>query len=98
VAARASLTLAVKVTPRAKADEVLGWSSAARDELSVRVTAAPEGGKANAAVVRTLARSLSIPKSAVEVIRGHTSRQKLVALAVDEQHFQQWSDALPQRR
>jgi uncharacterized protein (TIGR00251 family) len=89
------LTLAIRVTPRANADAVVGWCDEVRDELSVRVTAAPEGGKANAAVIRTLARSLDIPKSALRVTRGHAARQKLLAFEMDPQRYQQWREALP---
>jgi uncharacterized protein (TIGR00251 family) len=93
-----TLTLAIRVTPRANADEVVGWRSDARDELDIRVSAAPEDGKANAAVLKTLARSLGIPKSTIEVLRGHASRQKLVAFQIDAQNYGQWHDALPVRR
>ncbi len=44
----------------------------------MRVTAAPEGGKANAAVAAVLAKALGVPKSAVRVVRGGTSRHKQV--------------------
>jgi uncharacterized protein YggU (UPF0235/DUF167 family) len=95
---RVPLTLAVWVTPRANADEVVGWRSDARDELAIRVSAAPEGGKANAAVTRTLAHSLGIPKSTVEVLRGHMSRQKFVAFKMDEREYGRWRDSLPVRQ
>jgi uncharacterized protein (TIGR00251 family) len=91
------LTLAIRVTPRANVDAVVGWRSVARDELSVRVRAVPEGGKANVAVVRVLARSLDIPKSAVEIVRGHGSRVKIVAFEMDEQQYRRWRDSLPVR-
>jgi uncharacterized protein (TIGR00251 family) len=87
-----AISLAVKVTPRASGDGVVGWCSEAHDELSVRVTAAPEGGKANAAVIKVLARSLGIPKSGIEVVRGHTSRHKLLAITLDGKAFRQWSE------
>jgi uncharacterized protein len=61
------------VTPRSSRDEVAGWRGG---ELSLRVTAAPEGGKANAAACRVLAAALGIPKSSVRVVRGHSSRHK----------------------
>jgi uncharacterized protein (TIGR00251 family) len=92
------VTLAVKVTPRAGSDTVVGWNSEARDELSVRVTAAPEGGKANAAVVKALARSLGIPKSTIEVVRGQTSRHKAVAFRMDARDYEKWRDILPIKR
>jgi uncharacterized protein YggU (UPF0235/DUF167 family) len=46
--------LAVHVTPRSGRDEVSGWRGA---ELSVRVTVAPEGGKANVAVCILVAKA-----------------------------------------
>lgn len=67
------MRIAVHVTPRSLRDEVAGWRGS---ELSVRVTVAPEGGKANAAACAVIARSLGIPKSAVHVARGDTSRHK----------------------
>lgn len=87
-----SITLAVKVTPRANCDEVVGWCSETHEEISVRVTAAPEGGKATTAVIKVLARSLGVPKSSIEILRGQTSRHKLVSLMLDEQAFQRWSN------
>lgn len=65
--------LAVHVTPRSGRDEVAGWRG---DELQLRVTVPAEGGKANAAVCRLVADALGLPKSAVEVARGTTSRHK----------------------
>jgi uncharacterized protein YggU (UPF0235/DUF167 family) len=44
--------------------------------LRVRVTAQPEGGKANAAVREALARALGIAKGRLTLIRGETSRTK----------------------
>lgn len=70
-------TLAVHVTPKAGRDEIAGWRGA---ELSVRVTTAPEGGKANAAVCKTVAAALGVPKSSVRVVRGDTSRHKMLEI------------------
>jgi uncharacterized protein len=68
-------TLAVHVAPRSGKDEVVGWRGT---ELSVRVTAAPESGKANAAVCKVVASALGVPKTDVNVVRGGTSRHKLL--------------------
>jgi uncharacterized protein YggU (UPF0235/DUF167 family) len=46
----------------------------------VRVTAAPEGGRANEAVVRLLAAALSLPQRDVAVVSGHGARDKVVAV------------------
>lgn len=71
------MRLAVHVTPRAGRDEVVGWHGG---ELSVRVTAPPEGGKANTAVCVLLADSLRIAKGGVRVVRGQTGRHKQVEI------------------
>jgi uncharacterized protein (TIGR00251 family) len=46
--------------------------------LKVRITAPPEKGKANEAVVELLAKTLKVPKSSVEIVSGHTGRIKKV--------------------
>jgi uncharacterized protein YggU (UPF0235/DUF167 family) len=46
----------------------------------VRVTATPEAGKANAAVLALLAKALGVPKSALSIVRGETGRDKRVRL------------------
>lgn len=79
--------LVVHVTPKAPRDEVYGWRGA---ELAVRVTAAPEGGKANGAVEKVIAARLGVPKSAVQVVRGHTARVKAVEIGgVDEERVRE---------
>jgi uncharacterized protein len=65
--------LRVRVTPRAGRNEVAGERDGV---LLVRVTAPPEGGKANAAACRVIARALGIAPSRVTVARGAGSRQK----------------------
>lgn len=71
------MRIAVHVTPKSGRDEVVGWRGG---ELSVRVTAAPEEGKANAAVCALLAGSLGVPKRSVRVVRGESSRHKQVEI------------------
>jgi hypothetical protein len=71
------MRLGVHVTPRSGRDEVAGWRGG---ELSLRVTVAPEGGKANAAACAVVAEALGVPKSAVRVARGETSRHKQLEL------------------
>jgi uncharacterized protein (TIGR00251 family) len=50
------------------------------DRLRVAVNAPPVDGKANEAVVRTLAAALGVPRSAVEIVRGETGRRKTVRI------------------
>ncbi|HZQ38511.1 MAG TPA: DUF167 domain-containing protein [Dehalococcoidia bacterium] len=79
-----AVRIAIQITPRAAADRIEGWSG---EELRVRVTVPPVEGRANAALVRLLARALGIAPSRVRVLAGATSRRKLVeieGLSLDE--------------
>ena len=69
--------LSLKVQPRASRNEI---GAALGDELRVKVTAPPVDDAANEAVVRFLAEALDCPRSHVELVRGQTSRHKLVRL------------------
>lgn len=71
-------TVHAYVTPKSGRDEVAGWRGG---ELSVKVTAPPEDGKATAAVCKLLAKSLGVAKSAVRVTRGDISRHKTLEIA-----------------
>ena len=51
--------------------------------LKVRVTAAPEKGRANAAIEALLAKALGLPKSSVSVEKGETQRIKTVRISAD---------------
>jgi len=76
------LLVAVKVTPKAASDAVDGIRAGpdGTSVLAIRVRAAPEGGRANAAVEALLAAALRLPKSAVAVVSGAGSRTKRVAV------------------
>ena len=63
----------VRVQPRAARNSI-GKVVDAR--LRIRTTAPPADGKANAAVTRLLARYLGVPPSRLELVRGHTHRDK----------------------
>lgn len=47
----------------------------------VHVAAPPDRGRANAEVLKALAQHLDVPRSSLEIVRGHTSREKLVNIA-----------------
>lgn len=52
------------------------------DTLKVSVSAPAEKGRANEAVIEAIAKELGIKKSAVEIVRGHTTRIKQVRLSL----------------
>lgn len=70
-----SCTLAIKAVPGAPRSEVCGWLG---DQLKVKVQAPPVEGKANEALLKFLAETLELPRRGVELMRGDSSRQKLV--------------------
>lgn len=68
--------LALRVTPGARAEGI----EVAGDRLLVRVRARPQDGAANEAVLALLARALGTATSRLQMLRGATSRDKLVQL------------------
>jgi uncharacterized protein len=69
--------LSVRVQPRARRNEIGGERDGS---LLVRVTAPPVEGKANDAVRRLIAKRLGIAPGRVSVVRGASSRDKLVEI------------------
>ena len=70
-------SIKVKIHPRASSNQVMGYRG---EVLHLRVTAPPVEGRANAALVSLLASVLRVAKSRVRVVRGHGSRDKVVAV------------------
>jgi uncharacterized protein (TIGR00251 family) len=68
----------LRVAPGATRAGVVGRHG---DAWKVRVTAPAEGGRANDAVVRLLADTLELPRTAVTLVSGHSARDKIVELA-----------------
>ena len=75
------IRLAVKVTPKASSDRIQSWDG---EVLKIAVTAAPEKGRANKAVIALLAKRLKLPKSAIDIATGETSRTKIVLIDGDD--------------
>jgi len=74
------MRLSLKVIPKSSRDRIVGWIG---DRLKVQVTAAPERGKANDAVIEVLAEALGVPRSAVRISAGETSPLKTVDIDAD---------------
>jgi len=71
------LAIRSKAIPNAPRSEVVGWLGEA---LKVKIHAPPVEGKANDALCEFLAETLGLPRRAVTVVRGDTSRQKIVRI------------------
>lgn len=78
----AGIRLRLKVAPKAKRNEIGGWLDEPDGSrmLKIAVTAAPEDGKANAAVIALLAKEWGVAKSAISVVAGATDRRKIVEI------------------
>lgn len=72
--------LRVKITPKASKNAILGHMDDEHKTLKISVTAAPEKGKANQAVIEILCKEYKVPKSNIKIISGHTSQIKLIRI------------------
>lgn len=86
--ADSGLRLFVRLTPKAARDGIAGIKAAVATaanpsgcELDVKVTAVPEKGRANAALIALLAKALHLPQSAIALVAGETDRHKQIVIA-----------------
>ena len=74
--------ISVKVVPGASRDRVAGKLG---DAVKVQVSAPPEAGKANKAVIRVLAEFLGVKADQLEIVRGHGQPRKVIEVRGMEQ-------------
>jgi len=72
-----SATLSLRIQPRASKNEAVALEDGG---IKIRLTAPPVDGAANEALVKFFSDALSIAKSRVEIVSGHTSREKVVRI------------------
>ena len=72
---RPKATLEVHLRPGAKSNSLVEFRDGV---LHARVTAAPEKGRAKKALLELISGELRVAKSDLEIIRGHTSRHKVL--------------------
>lgn len=77
--------LSVRLTPNGGRDalEKVETGSDGDMALKARVSAVPENGKANKALIALLAKSFRVPKSAITLISGETARKKILRIDTD---------------
>jgi uncharacterized protein len=72
------ITLAVRAQPGAKRTAIAGrYGEGAAAQIKIAVHAPPLEGRANAALLEFLAKTFSLPKSAIELVSGDSSRSKV---------------------
>ena len=69
--------LRLRVSPNAGRSEVIGFTDGV---LQVRVAAPPVKGKANRELTACLSRALGVSQSSLTIVKGHTSRNKVIAV------------------
>lgn len=83
-AAEGGVRVHVKLAPKAAADRIGPVHASGEGAvLKVAVTAAPERGRANAAMIALLAKAWGVPKSSMSVIKGETDRNKTLFVEGD---------------
>ena len=77
-----SLRFTVRLTPHGGSDDISGWGTGPNGSrlLKARVSAPPEDGKANDALIRLLAAKLHVGRSRIQIISGAASRTKVIAV------------------
>jgi len=70
--------IAIRVHPSASRNEIMGWTG---DVLRINIAATPEKGKANKELIDFISNKLSIRKDQVEIVKGHTSRNKTIGIS-----------------
>lgn len=83
------LRVRVRLQPAGRADRVLGIVADTDGLMALKatVTKAPEGGKANAALIKLLAKEWKVAKTTLEVVQGQTSRTKVLHLGGDAEQL-----------
>jgi uncharacterized protein (TIGR00251 family) len=80
-------TLTIKVVPGASRDRIAGKLG---DAIKVQVSAAPERGKANDAVINLIAGLLGLRRNAIQIVRGHTQPRKVLQInGIDQETLDQ---------
>jgi len=103
VAGPRGVRVTIRLTPKAGRNAVTGRAVDADGAplLKAAVTAAPERGAANAALIALLAKSWRLPKSALTIVGGATGRTKLIEIGGDAAlaaRLEAWADALAATR
>jgi len=76
------MQIKVKLTPKASQNAVQGWfeDENGKKLLKVSVTAVPEKGKANKAMISVISKHFKVPKTSISLISGDTSRLKIIEI------------------
>ncbi len=72
----AGILISFKISPNASKNEIIKTE----DGIKIKITAQPVDGKANKALVEFLSKQFKIPKTSIEIVKGHTSKEKTLLI------------------
>lgn len=64
----------IKISPNSKKNEIIKTDT----EIKIKITAQPIDGKANKCLIEFLSKTFKIPKTSIEILKGETSKDKLL--------------------
>lgn len=76
------MVLTLRISPNASKNEIIKEENG----IKVKITAQPIDGKANKALIEFLSKQFKIPKSYFEIIRGETSKDKVILIKCSEKY------------
>src|SRR5690606_6547008 len=85
----AALRLSIRLTPNGGRDTIEGIERDADGKpfLKARVTAVPEDGKANKALIALMSKKLKVSKSSISIVSGDTARKKILRIDGDPEYL-----------
>ena len=72
--------LRIKLSPKSSQNAILGPMNDKENTLKIAVTAVPEKGKANEALIKLLSKEYKVAKSQIKILSGHNSQIKLIRI------------------
>ncbi len=87
--------IAIRLTPSASSEKFVGTQVDDKGHMHLRVTVTviPEKGKANAALIKFLAKKWRLPKSTFSIISGETARNKTLKISGHAENLKQLINA-----
>ncbi len=70
------ILITFKISPNASKNEIIKTD----DGVKIKITAQPIDNKANKALVEFLSKQFKIPKTSIEIVKGHTSKEKTLLI------------------
>ena len=68
----------IKISPNARNNEIIKTA----DEVKIKITAQPDDGKANKAIIEFLSKEFKIPKTYISILKGETSKEKTILFKI----------------